>query len=109
MNTKNEEIKLDNEYLYLGQLKYELNRGNKWEIYTQFTSSQKEAIMKILIGLIIEKTILLAGPIGSGKTYIIKELPNMIGVNLRIIQFTVETTSADLIGRLKVNKKRWKN
>lgn len=34
MNTKNEEIKLDNEYLYFGQLKYELNRGNKWEIYT---------------------------------------------------------------------------
>ena len=106
INQKNYELKLDNENLMIGPITYPLNRGNKKEIYTQFTSNQKEAIIKILIGLNIEQTILLTGPIGSGKTYLIKELADLIGVKLRIIQFNVETNSSDLIGRFELNKNK---
>ena len=109
MYSKIYDLKLDNDNLSIGPIKYPLKRGNRFEIYKQFTSTQKEAIIKILIGLNIEQTILLTGPIGSGKTYLIKELANIIGVNLRIIQFNLETNSADLIGRYELNKNKMEN
>ena len=103
------EFKLDNEYLYYDELKYPLNKGNLYELKIQFTNPEKEALWKIMIGLIIEKTILLIGDIGSGKTFIIEELAKLIGANLRVIQFNKDTTSYDLIGRLELNLKKKNN
>ena len=47
-------------------------------IKIQFTQPQKEALMKILIGLLSQKTILLSGDIGSGKTFIIESFLTII-------------------------------
>ena len=99
-------LRADNDYLYLGEyVKYPLIKNKNKAIRDQFTSSQKEALARIMIGLNIEKPILLTGEIGCGKTFIIEELSKLVGVNLKIIQFNYETTSYDLIGRLELNKK----
>ena len=71
-------------------------------IKIQFTQPQKEALMKILIGLLSQKTILLSGDIGSGKTFIIESLAEIVGIKLNVIQFNTEMTSSDLIGRLEM-------
>jgi len=69
----------------------------------QFTLSEKDALMKILIGLTAERTILLSGDIGTGKTHIIESLADIIGVKLNVIQFNTETSSSDTIGRLEMS------
>ena len=58
--------------------------------------------MKMTIGLLAEKPILLTGDIGTGKTFIVEQLANLIGANLKVIQFNSETTSVDIIGRLEL-------
>ena len=60
--------------------------------------------MKILVGIKAENTILLTGEINSGKTYLIEQLAYLMGIKLKIIQFTKETNSSDLIGKLKLTK-----
>ena len=103
-NYEKENFTFCNEYLYFCGLKYKLNNQPYFNNQIQFTFAQKEAIYKILIGLIIEKSILLNGEIGSGKTFIIEKLAEMTGNSLKIIQFTNDTNSNDLIGRLELNK-----
>ena len=106
LNLNDSKLKMDNKYLYFGDyVKYPLNKSHNQELIKQFTYSQKEALIRIMIGLNIEKTILLTGDIGTGKTFIIEELAKLTGSNLKIIQFNYETTSNDLIGRLELNKK----
>ena len=107
LDLKDLKLKKDNNNLCFGDyVKYPLNKkNNNQELIKQFTYSQKEAIFRIMIGLTIEKTILLTGEIGIGKTFIIEELAKLIGANLKIIQFNYETTSNDLIGRLELNRK----
>ena len=58
--------------------------------------------MKMMIGLLAERPILLIGDIGTGKTFIVEQLANLIGANLKIIQFNSETTSLDIIGKLEL-------
>ena len=70
-------LKIQNNHLCFDNfIKYELINSKNYEVKTQFTISQKEAIMKILIGLLAERTILLTGDIGTGKTFIIEQLAN---------------------------------
>ena len=96
-------LRIDNKYLCFGNLvKYKLINQNYYEIKTQFTISQKEAIMKIMIGLLAEKPILLIGENGTGKTFIIEKLSEIIGAKLKVIQFNSETTSLDIVGRLEL-------
>jgi MoxR-like ATPase len=49
-----------------------------------------------------QKTTLLSGDIGSGKTFIIESLAEIVGIKLNVIQFNTEITSSDLIGRLEM-------
>ncbi|ORX61262.1 hypothetical protein BCR36DRAFT_408210 [Piromyces finnis] len=72
-------------------------------INKQFTLPEKNALMKILIGLKAKRTILLSGNIGTGKTYIVESLAEIIGIKLNIIQFNTETSSSDTIGRLEMS------
>ena len=58
--------------------------------------------MKMMIGLLAERPILLIGDLGTGKTFIVEQLANLIGANLKIIQFNSETTSLDIIGKLEL-------
>ena len=103
------DLRLDKNNLFFGKsdnyIKYPLDNKNQSEIRTLFTPSQKEALLKILVGIKAENTILLTGEINSGKTYIIEQLANLIGIRLRTIQFTKETNSTDLIGKLQLTKK----
>ena len=96
-------LKIENKYLCFGNfVKYKLINSKNYEIKTQFTISQKEAIMKIMIGLLAERPILLTGDIGTGKTFVIEQLANIIGAKLKVIQFNSETTSSDILGRLEL-------
>ena len=97
-------LKIENNYLCFGDfVKYKLIEPINYEIKTQFTISQKEAVMKMMIGLLAERPILLTGDIGTGKTFVIEQLANLIGVKLKVIQFNSETTSLDIIGRLELS------
>jgi midasin (ATPase involved in ribosome maturation) len=78
-------------------VKYELINTKNYEIKTQFTIPQKEAIMKMMIGLLAERPILLTGEIGTGKTFIFEQLANIIGAKLSAIHFNSETTSLDIM------------
>ena len=103
-------LKIENKYLYFGNLvKYKLINPKNYEIKTHFTISQKEAIMKIMIGLLAERPILLTGDIGTGKTFVIEQLANIIGAKLKVIQFNSETTSSDILGRLELTIDEKKN
>ena len=96
-------LKIENKHLCFDNfIKYKLINPENYEIKTQFTVPQKEALMKIMIGLLAERPILLTGDIGTGKTFIIEQLANLIGAKLKIIQFNSETTSLDIIGRLEL-------
>ena len=55
-----------------------------------------------MIGLLAERPILLTGDIGTGKTFVIEQLANIIGAKLKVIQFNSETTSSDILGRLEL-------
>ena len=46
--------------------------------------------MKILIGLLSQKTILLSGDIGSGKTFIIESLAEIVGIKLNVINLILK-------------------
>ena len=111
INVSDWDLKLEKNYLYFGKsdnyIKYNFpsNKLYRKEIRTLFSPSQKEALMKILVGIKAENTILLTGEINSGKTFLLKQLADIIGIKLRIIQFTKETNSSDLIGKLKLTKK----
>lgn len=97
-------LKIENNYLCFGDfVKYKLINPINYDIKTQFTISQKEAVMKMMIGLLAERPILLTGDIGTGKTFVIEQLANLIGVKLKVIQFNSETTSLDIIGRLELS------
>ena len=99
------ELKLkfkDNHLCFDKFVKYKLKNPKKYDIKEQFTIPQKEALMKMMIGLLAERPILLTGDIGTGKTFIVEQLANLIGVNLKVIQFNSETTSSDIIGRLEL-------
>ena len=109
-NSLNElKLKIENKHLCFDNfVKYKLINPENYEIKTQFTIPQKDALMKIMIGLLAERPILLSGDIGTGKTFIVEQLANLIGAKLKIIQFNSETTSLDIIGRLELtidNKK----
>ena len=96
-------LKIENKCLCFDNfVKYKLINPKNYEIKTQFTISQKEALMKIMIGLLAERPILLTGDIGTGKTFIVEQLANLIGANLKVIQFNSETTSLDILGRLEL-------
>ena len=96
-------LKIENKHLCFDNfVKYELINPKNYEIKTQFTVSQKEALMKMMIGLLAERPILITGDIGTGKTFIVEQLANLIGVNLKVIQFNSETTSLDILGRLEL-------
>jgi midasin (ATPase involved in ribosome maturation) len=96
-------LKIENKHLCFDNfVKYELINTKNYEIKTQFTIPQKEAIMKMMIGLLAERPILLTGEIGTGKTFIFEQLANIIGAKLSVIQFNSETTSLDIIGRLEL-------
>ena len=96
-------LKIDNKHLCFDNfVKYELINTKNYEIKTQFIIPQKEAIMKIMIGLLAQRPILLTGDIGTGKTFIIEQLAEIIGAKLKVIQFNSETTSSDIIGRLEL-------
>ena len=102
-------LTIEKDYLCFDKyVKYKLLNTKKYEIKEQFTISQKEALMKIMIGLLAERPILLTGDIGTGKTFIVEQLANLLGANLKVIQFNSETTSLDIIGRLEltVDKKK---
>lgn len=102
-------LKIENNYLcFDNYVKYKLLNDRNNEVKTQFTISQKEAMMKMMIGLLAERQILLTGDIGTGKTFIIEQLANLIGIKLKVIQFNSETTFRDIIGRLEltVDKKK---
>jgi len=73
------------------------------QVNKQFTLPEKNALLKILIGLNAKRTILLSGDIGSGKTYVVEALAEIIGVKLNVIQFNSETSSSDIIGRLEMS------
>ena len=93
------ELKVDSKFIYLGEyINYPRLQNNYYKINYNFTMSQKEAIIKILLGLSINKTILLIGEIGSGKTFVIEKLAELIGIKLKIIQFHSDISSYDLIG-----------
>lgn len=96
-------LKIENKHLCFDNfVKYELINTKNYEIKTQFTIQQKEAIMKIMIGLLAQRPILLTGDIGTGKTFIIEQLAEIIGAKLKVIQFNSETTSSDIIGRIEL-------
>ena len=96
-------LKIENKHLCFDNfVKYELINTKNYEIKTQFTIPQKEAIMKMMIGLLAERPILLTGEIGTEKTFIFEKLANIIGAKLSVIQFNSETTSLDIIGRLEL-------
>ena len=96
-------LKIEKGYLCFDNfVKYKLVNTTNYEIKTHFTISQKEALMKMMIGLLAERPILLSGEIGTGKTFIVEQLANLIGVKLKVIQFNTETTSLDIIGRLEL-------
>ena len=96
-------LKIDNNCLCFDKfLKYKLIKPNNYEVKTQFTISQKEALMKTVLGLITERPILLTGDIGTGKSFIIEKLAELVGAKLNIIQFNSETTSLDILGRLEL-------
>ena len=96
-------LKIEKNYLCFDKfIKYKLINPRKYEIKEQFTISQKEALMKMMIGLLAERPILLIGDIGTGKTFIVEKFANLIGVNLKVIQFNSETTSLDILGRLEL-------
>ena len=96
-------LKIENNYLCFDKfVKYKLINPKKYEIKEQFTVSQKEVIMKMMIGLLAERPILLIGDIGTGKTFLVEQLANLIGANLKVIQFNSETTSLDIIGRMEL-------
>jgi len=109
-NSLNElKLKIENKHLCFDNfIKYKLINPENYEIKTQFTIPQKDALMKMMIGLLAERPILLSGDIGTGKTFIVEQLANLVGAKLKIIQFNSETTSLDIIGRLELtidNKK----
>ena len=96
-------LKIEKEHLcFHNFVKYKLLNPKIFEVKTHFTVSQKETLMKMMIGLLAERPILLTGDIGTGKTFVVEELANLIGANLKIIQFNSETTSLDIIGRLEL-------
>ena len=55
-----------------------------------------------MIGILAERPILLSGDIGTGKTFIIAQLANLIWINLKVIQFNYETSSLDIIWKLEL-------
>ena len=96
-------LKIVNNYLCFDKfVKYKLINPKKYGIKEQFTISQKEALMKMMIGLLAERPILLSGDIGTGKTFIVEQLADLIGANLKVIQFNSDTTNLDIIGRLEL-------
>ena len=96
-------LKIEKNYLCFDKfVKYKLMNPRKYKIKEHFTVPQKEALMKIMIGLLAERPILLTGDIGTGKTFIVEQLANLIGANLKVIQFNSETTSMDIIGKLEL-------
>ncbi|KAG4105393.1 hypothetical protein H8356DRAFT_1027608 [Neocallimastix lanati (nom. inval.)] len=97
------EIK-NNKLCFKDLIKYDLMKF-KYDgpVNMQFTLPERDALMKVLIGLTAKRTILLSGDIGTGKTHIIESLAEIIGVKLNIIQFNAETTSSDTIGRLEMS------
>ena len=101
------ELKLYKNTLFFGKQDFYITypKKSKNEIKTLFTNSQKDALMKILVGIKAENTILLTGEINSGKTFLIEQLANLIGIKLRTIQFMKETNSSDLIGKFELTKK----
>ena len=105
-------LKIENNCLCFDKfVKYKLINPRKYKIKEHFTIPQKEALMKMMIGLLAERPILLSGDIGTGKTFIVEQLANLIGVNLKVIQFNSETTSLDIIGKLEltINKNKIKS
>ena len=57
-------LKIENGYLcFENFVKYKLINTTNYEIKTHFTISQKEALMKMMIGLLAERPILLTGDI----------------------------------------------
>ena len=102
-NFKDVELQINDDYIYFGDyIKYPRIENKKYRINFNFTINQKEAIIKILFGLNINKTILLVGDNCCGKTYIIEKLAELIGVKLKIIQFYSEISSYELIGGLEI-------
>jgi midasin (ATPase involved in ribosome maturation) len=101
------ELKLYKNTLFFGKQDFYITypKKSKNEIKTLFTNSQKDALMKILVGIKAENTILLTGEINSGKTFLIEQLANLIEIKLRTIQFMKETNSSDLIGKFELKKK----
>jgi len=100
----NIKLEIKNNKLFLNDLiKYDLIKfRHDGPLNKQFTLPEKDALMKILIGLTAKRTILLSGDIAIGKTYIIESLAEIIGIKLNVIQFNSETSSSDTIGRLEM-------
>ena len=96
---KDVELKINSKKIYFREyIEYPRIQNNYNKINYNFTLNQKEAIIKILFGLSIKKTILLTGEIGCGKTFLIEKLAELIGAKLKIIQFHSEISSYDIIG-----------
>ena len=96
-------LKIEKGYLCFDNfVKYKIINPKNYQIKTHFTLSQKETLMNMMIGLLAERPILLTGDIGTGKTFIVEQLADLIGANLKVIQFNTETTSLDIIGRLEL-------
>ncbi|OUM69791.1 hypothetical protein PIROE2DRAFT_57210 [Piromyces sp. E2] len=97
------EIK-NNKLCFKDLIKYDLLKDRyDGPVNKQFTLPERDALMKILIGLTAKRTILLSGDTGTGKTHIIESLADIIGVKLNVIQFNTETSSSDTIGRLEMS------
>jgi len=93
----------NNKLCFENFIEYDLEKPRRnGKLNKQFTSPQREALMKILVGLNAKRTILLTGDIGTGKTHIIESLAEIIGIKLNVIQFNTETSSSDIIGRLEM-------
>ena len=61
-------LKIENNYLcFDNYVKYKLLNDRNNEVKTQFTISQKEAMMKMMIGLLAERPILLTGDLEREK------------------------------------------
>ena len=83
--TIEETPKIENGYLCFSKLiQFKLYK-NTYDglINKQYTNLQKEALMKIIIGILSKKAILLSGEIGSGKTFIIESLAEIVGIKIK--------------------------
>lgn len=92
-------IPVDNQYSTIQDIAEKLT-SNIHEIIV----GMDETIRSLLIGLLCEGHILLEGPPGTAKTYLVKVFSSSLGLEFKRIQFTVDLMPSDIIGSLIYNR-----